>query len=85
MTTLAPKTRSFRVLRARALSCVHARGKERERMFQECIVCGARTREQVTLLLGTFEAVPICSERCRRSFLHFPWSFLETRASVSTR
>ncbi len=54
-------------------------------MFQECIVCGARTREQVTLLLGTFEAVPICSERCRRSFLHFPWSFLETRASVSTR
>jgi hypothetical protein len=49
-------------------------------MFQECVVCGARTREQVTLM-GSFEAVPICGERCRRLFLHFPWSFLETRAS----
>jgi len=46
-------------------------------MFQECIVCGTRTHECVTLL-RTLESVPLCSDRCRRLFLSYPWQFLET-------
>ena len=52
-------------------------------VFRECVVCGNKTHETVTLI-RTLENVPICRERCRRIFLQYPWIFLEAEEPVSS-
>lgn len=49
-------------------------------MFKECVVCGTRTRERVTLI-RTLEDVALCGERCQRMFLQYPWQFVEAEAA----
>jgi hypothetical protein len=53
-------------------------------MFKECVVCGTRTRERVTLI-RTLEDVALCTERCQRMFLQYPWQFIQAENEVTTR
>ena len=52
-------------------------------MFEACVVCGVRTRERVTLI-RTLEEVALCSERCQRVFLQYPWQFVEAEVEQAT-
>jgi hypothetical protein len=48
-------------------------------VFEDCIVCGTRTREHVTLL-GFQESIPLCGSRCRRLFLSYPLGYMDADA-----
>jgi hypothetical protein len=62
------------------VGCVRNQPERVERrvaVFMVCVVCGTRTRECVTLV-RTLETVPLCSSRCQRLFLQYPWQFVDS-------
>jgi hypothetical protein len=48
----------------------------------ECVVCGARAREWITLAVLN-ESVAVCSERCQRRFIHDPVGYLGAFTGVA--